>query len=177
MTGAFCFCVLFPFVPRSFPHSMEAGGENAQAVFRKDVERTYADLVDRVEIAKQEEAVSGDEWPIQPWIQLIDDDPDTAILFNVPNGPPPEYQMLEGRGTESMDVEEECEAMQMRWDIYSGLPENLQEALKTHDLAAVNKALEYMPFSVAENAVEALTTGGILSYYKRRNRASCSSGR
>lgn len=76
-----------------------------------------------------------------------------------------------------MDVEEVCEAMQMRWDIYSGLPENLQEALKTQDLAAVNKVLEYMPFSVAENTVEALNEGGILNHYKRQNRATSSGGR
>jgi len=61
-----------------------------------------------------------------------------------------------------MDVEAR-KALQMHWDIFCGLPENLQEALKTKKLAAVNKVLKYMPFSIAENAVKALNAGDILS--------------
>ncbi|KAN0139805.1 Cdc37 N terminal kinase binding domain containing protein [Lactarius tabidus] len=142
---------------------MAAGGENAQAIFRKDVEDTYAHIVNRVEITKQEEAaaaVAGGE----EQIQLVAENPDTVISFNVPDGPPPEHLVLEGPGTEGMDIEDVRKALQMRWDLFCGLPENLQEALKTNDLAVVNKILGNMPVSVAENAVKALDMGGILSF-------------
>jgi cell division cycle protein 37 len=142
---------------------MAAGGESAQAIFRKDVEETYAHIVNRVEIAKQEDAaaaVSGGE----EQIQLVAENPDTVISFNVPDGPPPEHLVLEGPGTEGMDIEEVRKALQMRWELFCGLPEDLQEALKTNDLAAVNKVLGKMPVSVAENAVKALDMGGILNF-------------
>ncbi|SRR6266702_1457066 len=141
---------------------MAAGGENAQAIFRKDVEDTYAHIVKRVEISKQEEAeavVGGEEQ-----IQLVAENPDTIISFNVPEGPPPEHLVLEGPGTEGMDIEEVRRALQMRWDLFCGLPEDLQEALKTNELAAVNKVLGNMPVSIAENAVKALDMGGILNF-------------
>jgi len=142
---------------------MATGGEAAQGIFRKDVNDTYAHLVNRVEIAKQEEtaaAVSGGE----EQIQLVAENPDTVISFNVPDGPPPEHLVLEGPGTEGMDIEEVRKALQMRWELFCGLPEDLQEALKTNDLAAVNKVLGNMPVSVAENAVKALDMGGILNF-------------
>ncbi|KAH9049985.1 Cdc37 N terminal kinase binding-domain-containing protein [Lactarius hengduanensis] len=141
---------------------MAAGGENAQAIFRKDVEDTYGHIVKRVEIAKQEEAeaVAGGE----EQIQLVAENPDTVISFNVPDGPPPEHLVLEGPETEGMDIEEVRKVLQMRWDLFCGLPEDLQEALKTNDLAVVNKVLGNMPVSIAENAVKALDMGGILNF-------------
>lgn len=140
---------------------MVQGGQSAQAIFRKDVEDTYQHIVKRVEIAKAEEAeaaTAGEQ------IQLVAENPDTVISFNVPDGPPPEHLELEGPGTEDMDVEEVRKALQMRWDLFCGLPENLQEALKTGELAAVNKVLGNMPVNEAENAVKALDLGGILSF-------------
>jgi cell division cycle protein 37 len=140
---------------------MVAGGQSAQAIFRKDVEDTYQHVVKRVEIAKVEEAeaaAAGEQ------IQLVAENPDTVISFNVPDGPPPETLVLEGPGTEGMDIEEVRRALQMRWDLFCGLPEDLQEALKTNELAAVNKVLGNMPVSEAENAVKALDIGGILSF-------------
>lgn len=140
---------------------MVQGGQSAQAIFRKDVEDTYQHIVKRVEIAKAEEAeaaAAGEQ------IQLVAENPDTVISFNVPDGPPPEHLELEGPGTEDMDVEEVRKALQMRWDLFCGLPENLQEALKTGELAAVNKVLGNMPVNEAENAVKALDLGGILSF-------------
>jgi cell division cycle protein 37 len=140
---------------------MVAGGQNAQAIFRKDVEDTYQHVVRRVEIAKVEEAeaaAAGEQ------IQLVAENPDTVISFNVPDGPPPETLVLEGPETEGMDIEEVRKALQMRWDLFCGLPANLQEALKTNELAAVNKVLGNMPVSEAENAVQALDMGGILNF-------------
>ncbi|KAI9510589.1 Cdc37 N terminal kinase binding-domain-containing protein [Russula earlei] len=144
-----------------FFRRMVAGGQGAQAIFRKDVEDTYQHVVNRVKIAKAEEAETsgGGEQ-----IQLVTENPDTVISFNVPDGPPPEHLVLEGPGTENMDIEEVRNALQMRWDLFCGLPENLQEALKTGELAAVNKVLGGMPVSEAENAVKALDMGGILDF-------------
>jgi cell division cycle protein 37 len=140
--------------------SMAAGGQNAQAIFRKDVEDTYGHIVKRVEVAKTEEAEAN---AAAEQIQLMAENPDN-VSFNVPDGPPPENLVLEGPGTEGMDIEEVRKALQMRWDLFCGLPEDLQEALKTSDLAAVNKVLGNMPVSEAENAVKALDMGGILSF-------------
>jgi len=140
---------------------MIAGGQSAQAIFRKDVEDTYQHIVTRVEIAKKEEveaASPGEQ------IQLVAENPDTVISFNVPDGPPPENLVLEGPGTEGMDVEDARKALQIRWNLFCGLPENLQKALKANELAAVNKVLGDMPVSEAENAVQALDMGGILSF-------------
>ncbi|KAF8501054.1 Cdc37 N terminal kinase binding-domain-containing protein [Russula emetica] len=144
-----------------FFRRMIAGGQSAQAIFRKDVEDTYQHIVTRVEIAKKEEveaASPGEQ------IQLVAENPDTVISFNVPDGPPPENLVLEGPGTEGMDVEDARKALQIRWNLFCGLPENLQKALKANELAAVNKVLGDMPVSEAENAVQALDMGGILSF-------------
>jgi len=141
---------------------MAAGGHNAQAIFRKDVEDTYAHVVKRVEITKQEDAEAANRGEEQ--IQLVAENPDTVISFNVPDGPPPEHLVLEGPGTEGMDLEEVRKVLQMRWDLFCGLPDELQEALKTNDLVVVNKVLGNMPVSVAENAVKALDMGGILNF-------------
>jgi cell division cycle protein 37 len=140
---------------------MVAGGQSAQAIFRKDVEDTYRHIVERVEIAKREEAEAASAGE---QIQLVAENPDTVISFNVPDGPPPENLVLEGPGTEGMDVEDARNALQIRWNLFCGLPEDLQDALKTNELAAVNKVLGNMPVSEAENAVQALDMGGILNF-------------
>ncbi|KAH9008711.1 hypothetical protein EDB85DRAFT_1883023, partial [Lactarius pseudohatsudake] len=124
--------------------------------FRKDVEDAYGYIVKRAEIANQEAVARGEEL-----IQLIAGDPGTGVSFNVPDGPPPEHLVLEGPGIAGMDDEE---ALQIRWDIFCGLPEDLQEALNAKDLAAVNKVLKNMPVSIAENVVNALDRGGILIF-------------
>ena len=55
-----------------------------------------------LEIAKKEEAEAASPGE---QIQLVAENPDTVISFNVPDGPPPENLVLEGPGTEGMDVE------------------------------------------------------------------------
>ncbi|KAI0004579.1 Cdc37 N terminal kinase binding-domain-containing protein [Russula compacta] len=144
-----------------FFRRMVAGGQSAQAIFRKDVDDTYRHIVNRVEVAKAEEAEAA---TAAEQIQLVAENPDTVISFNVPDGPPPEHLVLEGPGTEGMDIEEVRKALQMRWDLFCGLPENLQEALKTGELTAVNKVLGNMPVSEAEHAVKTLDVSGILNF-------------
>ncbi|KAA1469909.1 hypothetical protein DENSPDRAFT_835596 [Dentipellis sp. KUC8613] len=143
---------------RLFFQRMIQGGQAAHAIFRKDVEDTYAHVCRRVEITKQEEAAG------QEQIQLVAENPDTTITFNVPDGPPPENLVLEGPGTEGMDIEEVRKALQMRWDLFNTLSPALQDALKTGELVKVNKVLGSMSIPEAENAVRVLDMGGILSF-------------
>jgi hypothetical protein len=56
-------------------------------------------------------------------IQLVPSGEGTTVSFNVPEGPPPEHLVLEGPGTEDMDIEEVRKALQMRWDVFCGFPE------------------------------------------------------
>jgi cell division cycle protein 37 len=51
------------------------------------------------------------------------------LRIQTPDDPPPETLVLEGPGTEDMDIEEVRRVLQMRWDLFCGLLENLQEAL------------------------------------------------
>jgi cell division cycle protein 37 len=147
---------------------MVAGGQSAQSIFRTDVEDTYQHIINRVESQKLKKK----QRPVPPESRSnFTENPDTVISFNVPDGPPPENLVLEGPGTESMDVEDVRKALQMRWDLFCGLPEDLQESLKTGDLTAVNKVLGNMSVSDAENAVKALDMEGIRDETGRANRA------
>lgn len=139
---------------------MIANDPRATGVFEKDVADTYAHLVERVRISKaEEEAAAGGEQ-----IQLVAENPDTQIGFNVPDGPPPEKLQLEGPGFENVSVEEVRKALQMQWDIFSGFDERLQEALKTQSLQEVNKVLGAMKVQEAEDVVRLLDMSGILSF-------------
>jgi len=137
---------------------MVSGDKRALKVFEDDVERTYEHVVSRVKIS-QEEAAQGREQ-----IQLVPENPNTTISFNVPDGPPPENLILEGEGTESLDIEEVRKALQMRWDIFQTFPTELQEALKAGGLDGVNKVLGAMEVADAEMIVNSLDMAGILNF-------------
>lgn len=137
---------------------MVSGDKRALKVFEDDVERTYEHVVSRVKIS-QEEAAQGREQ-----IQLVPENPNTTISFNVPDGPPPENLILEGEGTESLDIEEVRKALQMRWDIFQTFPTELQEALKAGGLDGVNKVLGDMEVADAEMIVNSLDMAGILNF-------------
>lgn len=132
--------------------------KRAQSVFVKDVEDTYAHLITRVK-ASQEEAKEGTEQ-----IQLVPENPDQTISFNVPEGPPPEDLRLEGPGTEDMDIEEVRKALQMRWEVFNNFDPKFQEAIKKGELAGVNKILGAMDVDTAEEMVQLLDMAGILSF-------------
>ena len=92
-----------------------SGDPRAEGVFIKDVEDTYAHIVNRVKVAKEEEEESLANGPEQ--IQLVPENPGTTISFIVPDGPPPEELRLEGPGTEdleSLDIERVREAGRLR---------------------------------------------------------------
>ncbi|EGN98313.1 hypothetical protein SERLA73DRAFT_169310 [Serpula lacrymans var. lacrymans S7.3] len=144
---------------RVFFKKMISGDKRADAVFVKDVEDTYAHLETRVSASL---AASDDAGKEQ--IQLVPENPETTISFNVPDGPPPEDLRLEGPGTENMDIEEVRKALQMRWDVFSGFSLELQKALQDGKLDSVNKVLGGMQVDEAEEVVRLLDIGGILNF-------------
>ncbi|TBU61928.1 Cdc37 N terminal kinase binding-domain-containing protein [Dichomitus squalens] len=145
--------------PSMFFRKMTSGDPRATAVFEKDVQDTYAHLVERVRISKAEEAAASGEQ-----IQLVPENPDTQIGFNVPDGPPPEHLELEGPGFENVSVEDVRKALQMQWDVFSAFDERLQKALRSQSLDEVNKVLGSMKVEDAEEVVRLLDVSGILNF-------------
>jgi cell division cycle protein 37 len=136
---------------------MISGDQRAETVFVNDVENTYSHLVTRVEASLEEEAAG------QEQIQLVPENPNQSITFNVPDGPPPENIVLEG-AAEGMDLDQVRNALQFRWDVFEAFPQDLQEALIGGELAAVNKVLGDMDVASAESVVQQLDMAGILSF-------------
>lgn len=126
-----------------------------------DVDSTYEHIVIRVKANKEEEEAlrQGSEQ-----IQLVPENPDAEITFNVPDGPPPTTIKLEGPGTEGMDPVEVRKALQMQWEVFDGFQDDMKNALKGQKLDAVNKVLGAMKLDDAERAVELLQISGILSF-------------
>ena len=140
---------------------MMSGDKRAEKVFADDVEQTYKHLCERVRISKEEAAL---EAAGKEQIQLVAENPDTVITFNVPDGPPPADLRLEGPGTEDLDIEEVRKALQYRWDVFDAFPQALQEALKSNKLENVNRVLGDMEVPEAEAVVGALDEAGILNF-------------
>ena len=115
---------------------MVSGDKRALKVFVDDVENTYEHLVNSVKINKEEAQNERREQ-----IQLVPQNPDQIISLTVPDGPPPENLVLEGPGAEGLGIEEVRKALQFRWDVFQGFTPDLQEALKSGGLDAVNKVL------------------------------------
>lgn len=152
---------------------MISGGKQAEKVFTDDVEATYAHLVNRVKISKEEEEASAG----REQIQLVPESADQTISFNVPDGPPPENLVLEGPGTEGLDIEEVRKALQLRWEVFDGFSEELQAALTDGSLDAVNKVLGDMEVPEAEAVVQQLDMAGILSFAEGGVRDETAKGR
>lgn len=143
---------------------MISGDKRSHDIFVNDFEKTYKHLVERVKITKEEtEANSAGK----EQIQLVAENPDTTINFNVPDGPPPEVIELEGPGAKDLDVNEVRKALQMRWDIFCSFPEDFQTALKTGQLEEVNKVLGDMDVPTAEGVVQQLDMAGILDFSEK----------
>jgi cell division cycle protein 37 len=139
---------------------MVAGDPRALDVFIKDVEDTYAVVAKRAKVTKEEqENQAGVEQ-----IQLVAENPDTVISFDVPDGPPPENLVLEGPGTEDLDIEEVRKSLQTRWVIFNNFDEKFKKALISNDLEKVNKVLGKMPVAKAEQLVGLLQVAGILNF-------------
>ncbi|KAF8061702.1 Cdc37 N terminal kinase binding-domain-containing protein [Lyophyllum atratum] len=145
---------------RVFFQKMISGDPRAESVFVNDMEGTYQHLAERVNISLKEEAESSGK----EQIQLVPENPEQTISFNVPDGPPPEELVLEGPETEGLDIEEVRKALQFRWDVFEAFPQDFQEALKKGELDAVNKVLGEMDVYTAESVVQQLDMAGILSF-------------
>jgi cell division cycle protein 37 len=130
-------------------------------MFTAQFRQTYEHVVKRSKVLSEEaEAESGDK----EVIQLVAQDPNVKIGFNIPDGPPPEDLRIEGEGADQLDIEQVRAFLQHKWEIFSDFPLDLQEALKTEQLDAVNNVLEKMSVRDAEKVVEDLQEGGMLSF-------------
>ncbi|KAJ7459933.1 Cdc37 N terminal kinase binding-domain-containing protein [Mycena latifolia] len=153
-----------------FFKKMIQGDKRAEMVFMDDVEKTYAHLAGRVQ-RSQEEAKQGGRETI-----MLASENEGDITFNVPTGPPPAELRL-GEGMEDMDVEEVRKALQFRWDVFQGLPDKLQTALQTEELAAVNKVLGEMEVDEAEEILQRLDMAGIIPFSESGVRDETPAGR
>lgn len=120
-------------------------GHQAQQVFIKDVEETYARIKLRAtELSKEEADASNDPAGVEQ-IQLHAVEPGTEIHINVPQ-PNSEEQ-----------IEQEARK------IFENFPPGLQRALESGSLDKVNEVLGKMSVEQAEEVVEQLGQGGMLS--------------
>jgi len=97
-------------------------------------------------------------------IQLVAENDSTVISFHVPDGPPPEHITLEGEGTEDLDIETVRATLVRRWEIFEAFPKNLKKALRSNELAAVNRVLGAMSVDQAEEIVQQLDEAAILNF-------------
>ncbi|PPQ78740.1 hypothetical protein CVT25_010743 [Psilocybe cyanescens] len=141
-----------------FFKKMVGGDKRALKVFVDDFENTYQHIANRVKISKEEQNQAREQ------IQLVPENPSQTISFNVPDGPPPENLVLEGPGTEGMDIEEVRRALQFRWDVFESFSPEMKEALKSGGLEGVNKVLGEMEVPEAEALVNSLDLAGILNF-------------
>lgn len=150
-----------------FFRRMTQTGGKAAVVYFNDVLSTYVRIAERCKALQSEPApggAAGGEGGGEEQIQLVAEDPDTIISFDVPEGPPPEHIELEGELADKMDPEEVRELLHRRWDMYQTLPEDLRTALGSKSLDAVNKVLGAMKVDDAEQAVGMLDQAGILNF-------------
>lgn len=119
-------------------------GHQAQKVFLDDVNDTYARIRSRTaEIAKDRAANPKTTETEQ--IQLHAVDPNTSIHINIPPASPTEEVEVKARG------------------IFDTFPPGLQRALESGELDRVNEVLGKMSVEEAEEVVEKLGEGGMLS--------------
>ncbi len=147
---------------------MSAQDGKAAVVFMNDVLTTYARIAVRCAELAKDEAAGGGEGEEQ--IQLVAEDPNTVIGFEIPDGPPPAKIELEGELAAQLSPEAVREMLQRRWEIWQGFTSELREALTTKELERVNKVLGKMKVDEAEQVVGLLDEAGILSFSSREVR-------
>ena len=119
-------------------------GHQAQGVFNKDVAETYTRIKTRAaELTREEEENAGQEGIEQ--IQLHAVEPGTEIHINVP----------QPGSTEEIEIQAR--------KIFENFPPGLQRALESGNLDDVNNVLGKMSVEEAEEVVELLGQGGMLS--------------
>lgn len=133
----------------------------ASVVYLNDVLATYSRIRDRSKALAEQQATSGAG---EEQIQLVAEDENTVIGFEVPEGPPPEVIELEGEAKEKLDPEDVKAWLQKRWDIFQSFPEEFRKALETKELKKVNEVLGRMKVDEAEEIVGKLDQAGILNF-------------
>lgn len=123
--------------------SINTPGHQAQQLFLDDVNKTYERILNRTaELAKSSSPQDGQE---VEQIQLHAVDPSTKININIPQ--PGSTDPIE----------------QAAREVFERFPPGLQRALESGELARVNEVLGKMSVSEAEEVVEQLGEGGMLS--------------
>lgn len=133
----------------------------ASVVYLNDVLATYSRIRDRSKALAEQQQSSGAG---EEQIQLVAEDENTVIGFEIPDGPPPEIIELEGEAKDKLDPEDVRQWLQKRWDIFQSFPDDLKDALKSKDLQKVNKVLADMKVDRAEHVVAQLDQAGILNF-------------
>ncbi|KAF1931974.1 uncharacterized protein M421DRAFT_417701 [Didymella exigua CBS 183.55] len=129
---------------------IQSRDHQASKMFNDDVDQTYHRIKTRAaEILKEREANPEGEGIEQ--IQLHAVDPGTEIRIQVPSA----------KSTATDPQEREIETMAR--DIFETFPPGLQRALETGKLEEINKVLAKMSVEEAEEVVEKLGEGGMLS--------------
>lgn len=138
------------------------------SMFTQDVDATYARIATRTQEMIAEDLAKGSGPGSDPeereQIQLYAQDPNMTISFNLPDGPPPADLRVEGEGAEELDIEQVRAFLQRKWEIYEGFKEDFKVALKSEKLDEVNRVLGRMKVKEAEEVVELLQEGGMLSF-------------
>ncbi|KAL8983474.1 MAG: hypothetical protein Q9205_002305 [Flavoplaca limonia] len=119
-------------------------GHQAQKVFQEDVNSTYARIRSRCAELAEEKEGNGKTTETEQ-IQLHAVDPNTSIHINIPSTSPTEEVEVKAR------------------EIFETFPPGLQRALESGELAKVNDILGKMSVEEAEEVVEKLGEGGMLS--------------
>jgi cell division cycle protein 37 len=135
-------------------------------MFTADLEQTYTRIATRTVEMAAESAGEGPDGEREQ-IQLVAEDPNIEISFNLPDGPPPKTIRIEGEGAEQMDMEEVKAFLQRKWEIFEEFPEKLRTALRSEKLTEVNKVLGNMKVAQAEEIVGLMQEGGMLSFSEK----------
>jgi hypothetical protein len=143
---------IYPSHPKPLPHpiltksqSITTKGHQAQRVFLDDVNTTYARILTRsVEIRKARASNPSATQDVEQ-IQLHAVDPNTTITINIPHA----------SSTDPVEIAAR--------EIFERFPPGLQRALESGGLDRVNEVLGKMSVSEAEEVVEQLGEGGMLS--------------
>ncbi|KAE8234092.1 hypothetical protein CF326_g866 [Tilletia indica] len=157
------------------------GGEPKAAVlYINDVFTTYTRIVERAAALSKRHGPSGGD---VEQIQLVPENENTVISFNVPSQPPSVDELKVDLPTEEelaeaneraraegrpempvLTVADVHELLTRRWEIFESFKKDLQDALRTEKLEEVNKVLGEMDVAEAEEAVRLMDEANILEF-------------
>lgn len=124
--------------------SITTQNHQASTLFRNDVNETYNKIKTRSAELAKESSASNDPAGVEQ-IQLHAVDPSTKITINIPPKGSTDPEVIEAR------------------NIFESFSTDLQEALLSESLDEVNKVLGKMQITEAEEVVDKLGDGGLLS--------------